>query len=91
MGRLANLLHSIGVYLVTLMIGSSLCARGLDRDSFESSETRVWLGKPTRIWTFVIFFSLLLLLISWFWPWLNMLAEYLWVETTFGLDNGYWF
>ena len=36
MGRLANLVHSIGVYLVTLVIGSSLCARGLDRDSFES-------------------------------------------------------
>ena len=61
MGRLANLLHSIGVYLVTLVIGSSLCARGLDRDSFESSETRVWLGKPTRIWTFVIFFFIIII------------------------------
>ena len=77
MGRLANLLHSIGVYLVTLVIGSSLCARGLDRDSFESSETRVGLVNQPEYGPLLYSFSLLLLLISWFWLWLDIFGRIL--------------
>ena len=74
MGRLANLLHSIGVYLVTLVIGSSLCARGLDRDSFESSETRVGLVNQPEygplLYSFHYYYCdiLVLALVGYFWP-----------------------
>ena len=65
-------------------------AREVYRDSFESRRLGFGLVNQPEYGPWLYSFSLLLLLLTWFDLALVdfMLAEYLWVETTFGLDNG---
>jgi hypothetical protein len=68
-------------------------ARGVYRDSIESSGLGFGLvNHPECDLGYMFFFIILVvdlvLVIVWL---IIFLAEYLWVETTFGLDNGYWY
>ena len=70
-----------------------LLARGVYRDSIESSGLGFGLVNHPEcdfgyIYFLMIFIVDLVLDLAWLFI---LLAEYLWVETMFGLDNGYWY
>ena len=75
-----------------VLVVESLWLVVLSRDSSES-RARVWLGKPTRIWTLFVFIIPCYCLLTWYWFWhlLIFRPNACGVEIIFGLDNGLWY